>query len=79
MANIFQGITLLSSPPMAAAGLLGPDLVLNLSDVNQPHHHQGVHGGVQRTWIPGGHAQGERRGSRELQRHPHGSQELPGA
>ena len=27
MANIFQGITLLSSPPMAAAGLLGPDLV----------------------------------------------------
>ena len=31
MANIFQGITLLSSPPMAAAGLLGPDLVLEFS------------------------------------------------
>ena len=44
-SHIFQGITLLSSPPMAAAGLLGPDLVStffidigskDLKHLNQP-------------------------------------------
>ena len=31
--HIFQGITLLSSPPIAAAGLLGLDLVFFFTDV----------------------------------------------